>query len=140
MCHCFHTLDRRKNKGGCGQRTLWFALRLSFASRQTSIAPYSCYSQSIQSRSELLWGDTVRYTIRIPVKFFRLTHARRFILIKTLKRFDIIYLDAGSWLNENGDARQRSRLSKEHLNKACTVHNKIPCNGLFLVLETLMKE
>lgn len=43
MCHCFHTPDRRKNKGGYGQRTLWFALRLSFVSRQTSIAPYSCY-------------------------------------------------------------------------------------------------
>lgn len=24
MCHCFHTPDRRKNKGGRGQRTLWY--------------------------------------------------------------------------------------------------------------------
>lgn len=43
MCHCFHTLNRRKNKGGTGQRTLWFALQMSFVSRQTGIAPYSCY-------------------------------------------------------------------------------------------------
>ena len=74
MCHCFHTPDRRKNKGGCGQRTLWYrdayAGRLSFVSGQTSIAPYYCRFP----RSELLhWLTVCRYMVRLLTNRRRLT-------------------------------------------------------------------